>query len=392
MRARLLFTCLSLLAASAGIAGESVRFAQFNIWELSRNKLDEVDEEGGGANRQLIKAAEILQRVRPDVLLINEIDHDTERRNVELFQERYLAHGRDGQAPLHYPHSFFEPVNTGEPSGLDLDNDGASDGPGDAYGFGRYPGQYGMALLSRFPLSDGARTLRMLLWRAMPGNLIPDGRDGRPAWYDDEEARRLRLSSKSHWDVPIEVHGSIVHVLSAHPTPSVFDGPEDYNGRRTFDEIRLLADYIAGGPRGAYITDDAGRAGPLAPDALFVVMGDLNADPVLDEGPYGKPAVVQLLELERVQDPAPTSEGGASQAVSTGPPGHGERWTTRFGRLDYVLPSGGLRIRASGVFWPAPGDPLARLVEDPDPSSDHHLVWLDLEIPSPESESAQPSN
>jgi endonuclease/exonuclease/phosphatase family metal-dependent hydrolase len=383
MRTALVLTCLSVLAASAGTCGESVRFAQFNIWELSRNKLDEVDEEGRGANRQLLKAAEILQRVRPDVLLINEIDFDPERRNVALFQERYLAHGQGGQAPLSYEHSFFEPVNTGESTGLDLDNDGASDGPGDAYGFGRYPGQYGMALLSRFPLAGEARTLRMLLWRSVPGNLIPDGRDGRPEWYDEREVEELRLSSKSHWDVPIDVAGTIVHVLSAHPTPSVFDGPEDYNGRRNFDEIRLLADYIAGGARGSYVTDDAGRPGSLDPDALFVVMGDLNADPVLDEGPYGKPAVAQLLELERVQDPAPTSEGGARQAVATGPPGHGERWTTRFGRLDYVLPSSGLLISGTGVFWPPPDDPLARLVEDPEPSSDHHLVWLDVEIRAP---------
>jgi endonuclease/exonuclease/phosphatase family metal-dependent hydrolase len=382
MRACLVSVALLVPAPSVDAAEPgTVRFAQFNIWELSRNKLDEVDERGRGSNRQLLKAAEILQRMRPDVLLVNEIDHDGEGRNVELFQERYLARAREGQAPLRYPHVFFAPVNTGEPSGLDLDNDGSTDGPGDAWGFGRYPGQYGMALLSRFPIAGTPRTLRTLRWRDMPGNLIPDGRGGRPAWYDEEEAAALRLSSKSHWDVPLDVGGTVVHVLAAHPTPSVFDGPEDYNGRRTFDEIRLLADYIAGGPRGAYISDDAGRPGPLAPDAPFVVMGDLNADPVLDEGPYGEPAVMQLLELERVQDPAPASPGGAKQAVSTGSPGYGERWTTRYGRLDYVLPSLGLEVRGSGVFWPEPGDPLARLVDDPDAASDHHLVWLDIALP-----------
>ncbi len=45
--------------------------------------------------------------------------------------------------------------------------------------------------------------------------------------YDLEAAR---LSSKSHWDVPINVNGRVLHVLASHPTPPVFDGPEDRNG------------------------------------------------------------------------------------------------------------------------------------------------------------------
>ncbi len=54
----------------------------------------------------------------------------------------------------------------------------------------------------------------------------------------------LRLSSKSHWDIPLQIGGAIVHVLTAHPTPPVFDGPEDRNGCRNHDEIRLWSDYI----------------------------------------------------------------------------------------------------------------------------------------------------
>ena len=57
---------------------ERVRFAQFNVWELSRTKLDQVDAAGRGNSLQLTKAAEIIQRVRPDVLLINEIDYDAQ--------------------------------------------------------------------------------------------------------------------------------------------------------------------------------------------------------------------------------------------------------------------------------------------------------------------------
>jgi len=371
-----------VLTPPLSAAEPGVRFAQFNVWELSRSKLDEVDPEGRGANPQLRKAAEILQRVRPAVLLINEIDVDEARENVSLFQERYLGVAQSGQEPLHYAHVHFEAVNTGEPSGLDLDRDGASDGPGDAWGFGRYPGQYGMALLSVFPIEHGrARSFRLLLWARVPGHLMPDGRDGRPAWYTPEQAERLRLSSKSHWDVPIRIGSASVHVLAAHPTPPIFDGPEDRNGRRNYDEIRLLADYIRGGESARWIVDDAGVSGGLEPHALFVVMGDMNADPIRSEAPYGLPAVRQLLDLPRLRDPEPRGPGSAGEETP-GPPRFPERRTTGFGRIDYVLPSRELDVLDAGVFWPRPGDPLARLVEEPDPASDHHLVWVDLEVPA----------
>lgn len=373
-----------LAAAGAGSVaqkGTRVRFATFNVEELSRAKLERLDPRGHGAHPQLRKAAEIVQRVRPDVLLVNEIDFDEARLNARLFLERYLGVGQGGQAGLDYPYVFFEAVNTGLPTGRDLDHDGRSDSPGDAYGFGHYPGQYGMALYSRFPIDAGAaRTFRLLKWRDQPGHHMPDGHGGRPAWYAPDDAAVLRLSSKSHWDVPLRVGAATLHVLAAHPTPPIFDGPEDRNGRRTFDEVRLLADLIAGGPGSGYLVDDQGRRGALPEDALFVVMGDLNAEPVKDEGHYGQPAIAQILKLPRVQDPQPSSAGAAAGRAA-GPPEYPERRTCEFGRIDYVLPSAGLKIVDVGVFWPAPGDALHALVAEPDPASDHRLVWTDVELP-----------
>lgn len=369
-------------APDAEPAGRTIRVATFNVWELGRDKLDEVDADSRGAHPQLRSAAEIVQRLRPDVLLINEIDFDQdERANARLFVERYLQVGQGGQEPIDYPYVFFEPSNTGVPIGLDLDNDGDTSDPEDCYGFGRYPGQYAMALLSRLPIqADQARTFRHFLWRDMPGNLLPDGRDGRPAWYDEIEAAALRLSSKSHWDVPVDVAGTTLHVLASHPTPGVFDGDEDRNGRRNFDEIRLWADYLTGGDAVAYLVDDGGRAGGLADDALFVVVGDLNADPVNDLAPYGKTAIGQLLDHPRVRDPVPTGPGGPHEERPYD--GARDTRTASFGRADYVLPSVGLEVRGSGVFWPAPDDPLARLVDGDARASDHRLVWVDVVVPS----------
>jgi hypothetical protein len=75
----------------------------------------------------------------------------------------------------------------------------------------------------------------------MPGALIP------PGWFTPAELAAVRLSSKSHWDLPIEIGRRTVHFLVSHPTPPTFDGPEDRNGRRNHDEIRLWADYITPG-------------------------------------------------------------------------------------------------------------------------------------------------
>lgn len=359
-----------------------VRFATFNVEQLSREKLDRVDARGRGIDPQLMAAAEIVQRVQPVVLLLNEIDFDEGRENPRLFVERYLKVPQGGQQAIDFPYVFFEPSNTGVLSPFDFDRDGRVSLPEDGWGFGHYPGEYAMALLSRFPIdAAAARTFRELRWSAVPGHRIPDGTDGQPAWYPPDVAAGMRLSSKSHWDVPITLAGTVVHVLASHPTPPVFDGPEDRNGRRNFDEIRLWADYLTGGEAAAWIVDDAGRRGGLDPEAPFVVLGDLNADPWSGESlsdESGKRAIWQLLDHPRVQDPRPAGEGGRHvEREYAGPP---EGRTNEWGRLDYVLPSADLELASAGIFWPASDDPLARLVDGDTAASDHHLVWVDLRL------------
>jgi hypothetical protein len=142
------------------------------VFELSRAKVDQVDAQGRGSNAQLRKAAEVVQRVRPDVLLVNEIDFDG-GATARLFQERYLAVGQRGQRGIAFPHLFTAPVNTGVPSGVDLDNNGRTADPEDAFGCGRYPGQYGMALYSR------ARAIRCECWWTVP---IPPATTASCSW------------------------------------------------------------------------------------------------------------------------------------------------------------------------------------------------------------------
>ncbi len=334
------------------------------------------------------RIAAVIQHVRPDVLLLNEFDFDEGEHAAELFQRRYLEAPQAGLEPIRYAYRYSAPVNTGEPSGLDLDGDGRSDGPGDAWGYGKHPGQYGMLVLSRFPIdAAGARRFRSFLWKDLPGARQPhfpaEGGEAGRAFYPEAVWSQLRLSSKSHWDLPIVTPLGLIHLLAAHPTPPVFDGPEDRNGARNHDEIRFWVEYLSQ-PGADWIYDDAGERGGLTADARFVIVGDLNAD--AHDGDGSHEAIAQLLGHARVDaSHVPVSEGAPEMAAKHGFARHGDvaAHTGDFGprvgtlRLDYVLPSRGFSIRAAGVFWPRAGEPGAELVE----ASDHRMVWIDLTDP-----------
>lgn len=370
-------------AAEAAPASATLRVATYNtsLYGDTDGAVIARLEAGDPAAR---KIAAVIQRARPDLLLVNEFDYDAAGRQADLFQHDYLEKPQAGGEPIHYAYRYLAPVNTGVPSGMDLDHDGKVGGGNDAWGFGLHPGQYGMLVLSRYPIDAAAvRTFQNLRWSAMPGARAPvDSKTGKP-WYTAEQWAVLRLSSKSHWDVPVRTPLGTIHFLVDHPTPPVFDGPDDHNGLRNHDEIRLWADYLSDRDAG-WLCDDAGRCGGLPAGESFVIAGDHNADPVDGDG-TGQP-IQQLLQHPRVlRYPAPRSEGAAEAAARVGGGNlaqHGDpaEDTGDFGpkvgnlRLDYVLPSNDLHVRASGVFWPKPGEPGADWIE----ATDHHLVWLDL--------------
>lgn len=366
---------------------EAVRFMTYNA-SLSRRTQGQLQADlATPGNAQAQAVAEVIQRNNSDVLLINEFDHDAEGRSAQLFRNNYLAVGQNGQEPVDYPYVYTAPVNTGVPSGMDLNQDGTVGGGDDAWGFGDFPGQYGMVIYSKHPINTaGVRTFQHFRWADMPGNLLPTG------FYPPEQAEQLRLSSKSHWDVPVRLGHQIVHVLASHPTPPGFDGPEERNRRRNHDEIRFWADYVSASAVSSYIYDDTGVRGSLKLGERFVVMGDQNSDP--HDGDSWPGAIQQLLEHPRVQDPLPASTGGPEAAARQGganlthvsDPAYD---TADFNddpapgnlRVDYVLPSENLLVMGAGVWWPAPGEPGAELAgEYPFPTSDHRPVYVDVRV------------
>lgn len=382
-------------APPPGAGTTELRVATYNL-SLNRNAPGQlVADLSTGTNAQAKTVAEIIQRANPDVVLLNEFDYVEGGVAADLFRDNYLEVSQGGADPVDYPYAFVAPSNTGIPSGFDLNNNGVIAGGDDAFGFGLFEGQFGMAVLSKYPIVlDEVRTFQHFLWKDMPGALLPDDpATPEPAdWYSAEELDVFRLSSKSHWDVPIEVGRNTVHVLASHPTPPTFDGPEDRNGLRNHDEIRFWADYVKPGKASRYIYDDAGMTGGLKPGESFVILGDQNADPL--DGDSVDAAIQQLLEHPRITDPMPASEGAVEAAMLQAGANLAHRGDPRFDtadfndnpapgnlRADYVLPSRDLRVLDAGVFWPVQADPLSALTGMfPFPSSDHRLVWVDVRV------------
>lgn len=392
-----IFLLLVILFLSSGCntktaaSKKSIRIAQFNIWEMSTAKLTDVDSAGSGRNDQLKAAAEIIRKIDPDVLVLNEIDHDIDALlagndlslNASRFNDAYLNQGAD---PLNYPYVYAAPCNTGILAGKDFDNNGkvateadrgSRDHGGDCYGYGSYPGQYAMAVLSKYPLLyKNARTFQKFLWKDLPENLIPT------SWYSSDEIDIFRLSSKSHWDIPVKIDEKVIHLLISHPTPPVFDGPEDRNGRRNYDGVRMLVHYIN---NDSVMIDDNGVRGGLSKDASFIIAGDLNAAPKGDKLESGQRSIDQLLNHPRIHDAGDllVSEG-ALNGQTPGPPDYVERHTTGWKnggglRIDYLLPGTDLIPINGGVFWPdsskdAEGAALAKK------ASDHRMIWLDFNL------------
>jgi len=360
-----------------------IRFATFNV-AMNRPAAGALAAEmSSGESPKTQQIAEIIQTIRPDVLLLNEFDYDETGRSIKDFQQKFLQQGQGGAAPIEYPYVFTASVNTGVDSGLDLNGDGKTGTADDAFGYGEFPGQYGMVVLSKYPIqTENIRTFQNFLWKQMPDAKWPIDPATEKSFYSDEVKSLFRLSSKSHWDVPIKVGEQTIHFLVSHPTPPVFDGEEDRNGCRNHDEIRFWADYVSGKD---YFVDDAGMMGGLVANSLFVIAGDQNADPV--DGDSNNNAARQLTEHPLVNaDVIPSSKGGVFYAKKDGranlkhkgDPAHDtgdfNDFTVGNLRIDYCLPSKNLTIIDAGVFWPLPDQPGGDLVS----ASDHRLVWVDV--------------
>ena len=393
-----------------------LRLATYNASMNRPNSGDLATALASGMDAQIQGVAEVIQRVDPDVLLINEFDQlydangnfDEAATNqmIEDFKANYLEVAQAADtAPVYYDWHFVSASNTGVPTGFDLDNDGSTTGPGDGFGFGSHPGQFAMILLSKYKIAEhGIRTFQKFRWKDMPGALLPadpqdsDGDGDLTSFYTADELEIFRLSSKTHMDVPIFVpHHGILHVLASHPTPPVFDDGRvdqdlsvaDWNGLRNHDEIRFWADYVQPNKSG-YIYDDrewdrsVRKGRPLPPThprgglgkrARFVIMGDQNADPFDGDATFNP--IDLLLSNAKVDNQLTPISAGALEQVPSGLT-EPESKTASFNlRADYVLPSKKrLKPKQAFVYWPLTTDIEADLLT----ASDHRLVAMDVRL------------
>lgn len=329
---------LFLLTVSA-VAAETLRIASFHT---------ELSQKGPGlllralerdADPDLRAVLETIAEAEADVIVLQGVDWDYRQLALDALQERLQERGAD------YPHVFTARPNAGVPSGVDLDGDGRTDGPGDSLGWGRFTGQGGMAVLSRFPIAaDKIVDLTPLLWRDLPDQNMPYWPDGTP--FPTSAAQEIwPLSSVNHWALPIVLPGGPpLWLLCFHAAPPVFDGKEDRNGRRNADEIHLWRHVIE-------------RRVPTPVSAPFVIAGVANLDPAQGEG--RKEAIHGLLNHPQIQDPQPKDDAGQDHTVIWKNVGRM--------RVDYVLPSSDLRVQGTGILRAN--------------SSRHDLVWVDLRWP-----------
>jgi hypothetical protein len=285
-----------------------------------------------GEDLQIAAIAAVITDTAPDVLVLTDFDYDRDGIALTAFA-RLLGSG--------YAFQYAGPTNAGLPTGLDLDGNRRLGEARDAQGYGDFAGDGGIAILSRYPLGE-ATDFSELLWRDVPGATLPP--------MPHEVAAVQRLSSTNHWIVPVVLPDGPLNLMAFAATPPVFDGPEDRNGLRNRDELRLWTHVINGG------------FGPAPP--RFVVTGNANLDPLAGDGLRG--AMQDFLADPRLQDPLP----GISTAYWADLPDLGEL------RVSYVLPSRDWRVVDAGVARPAFNDPS--LSDRSLGAGPHWLVWVDI--------------
>lgn len=324
---------------------ETVRLANFHT-QLSRSGpgllLGDLRR---GDDAQIAASVAVIVAAQADILLLQDIDFDAEGAALGALADALAA----GGAP--YPFQLSLRPNTGWPTGVDIDGDGRSHRARDAHGYGRFNGQGGMALLSRYPIG-AVRDFSTFLWADLPDSSAP-------LVLSPDALAVLRLATVAAWDVVIDLPDGPFHILALHAGPPVFDGPEDRNGHRNADELRFWQLYLDG----------------WSPDGLpfaatrFALIGTLNLDP--DKGEGRRAVLRDLLDHPLLQDPVPLRPGGGPETADWPEPVPGDL------RVDYILPAADMAVRASGVIWPidARGTPPLSVVRA---ASDHRLVWIDL--------------
>lgn len=327
---------LSLLTPSV-VWAEPIRIATWTV-ELSRKHAAVLyrDLTADPDKKKALDAAhlaDLVAGVAPDVLVIQGFDYDHYAYALRAWAAMIAARGHA------FPHHFAQRPNTGQMTDVDLNGNGRTGDPQDAQGYGWFAGQGGMAVLSKWPMHL-KRDYTDLIWYAQDWAQLPAG-------MTEAVQRVQRLSTTAHWVVQVAHPGGRFDLLTSHHSPPVFDGPEDRNGLRSADELRLWHRHLDG------------QSDP------FILLGNFNLDPVHGDGHHA--VMQQLLEDPRLQDTARQRVGLAGDAATARFAGVGDL------RVSYILVPTGTKVPGAGIVWP---DKDA--LPDDQRITRHGLVWADV--------------
>lgn len=327
---------------------DPLRIATYNIgfWGKGPGLVLQSLQRGGTPAQ--IAAVQVIAKLDADVLLLTGIDYDQNGQTLAALEKRLDLAGAA------YPYQLPLRPNTGIATGLDLNGNGILGEPSDAQAYGRWAGEGGMGILSRYPIdSANIRDFSGMLWKDLPGNLMPP----------DTPATQL-LSTSGAYEVPILLPGGkAVRLLAYYASPPIFDGPEDRNGRRNHDETTFWLHLLAG---------DLKFSQPQPP---FVIIGQPNLDPF--DGSGRRQAIDDLLHHPALQDPKPRGGSTRHDPGQSGDPALDTALFPKIGglRVEMILPSVDLQVSASGVLWPPEDDPMAVVLAE---ASRHHPLWVDI--------------
>lgn len=330
------------------LAAKPLRISTYNAELTDRGPGLALQSIVQGKDPKHIAVEAVISALDADILLLTGIDYDLNGETLAALAARIKG------AP--YPYQLALRPNTGIATGLDLDGNGRLGEPRDAMAYGRFAGQAGMAILSRYPIkANEIRDFTGFLWADLPGNMRPD-----------DTPPDQRLSTAGHYEVPIDLpNGQSIRLLAYYATPPVFDGPEDRNGRRNHDETAFWTRLIGG---------DLAFPPPEKP---FVVLGQSNLDPQDGEGQPD--AIIALLHHPALQDPEPRGETKRQDKGHSGDAALDTALYDKIGglRVEILLPSADLAVTGSGVMWPDKG----ALAETLATASRHRPLWVDLSLP-----------
>ena len=396
MRGVLAFLILAAVGILPAAAAERppglIRIATFNC-SLNRASAGELRRDlATPDNAQARAVAEIIQRVRPDILLLQEFDYDAGGESLRAFQANYLARSQNGAAPHRVRATPSSPSPTpAVPSGFDLDNDGRVQRRRRRAGLRRVSGavRHGAAVALSDRCANARARSANSCGATCRARCCPTIRHPACDWYSPEELAVLPLSSKSHWDVPVRIGRR-----HAAPARESSDAARLRRRRRSQWQAQSRRDPLLerlSDEGAAYIRDDArqtrrfqgqgvhhhgrpefrsrGWRQPERRDRRAARASARRLASSCRRAPAApRPARRRAAPMPRnaaTRAPTPPTSTTASPATCA---------STIYCRRRACTVCGG------GVFWPAQADPAAALVwgDRPAPSSDHRLVWLDV--------------